>query len=134
MDEKAGKIASFTRAGLPWLLGACAVALYLLTLNGWVTLDSVAVTARVLGWDWWSPKVERPLFHLLTWPVRWITPGAQVGALNAFSAICAGLAVAQLARSVALLPHDRTREQRLREVGTGGLLSTSICWIPPFVS
>jgi tetratricopeptide (TPR) repeat protein len=48
-----------------------------------------------------------------------------------FAAGCAALTLALLARSVALLPHDRTNEQRLREPSEFSLLSIPTAWLPP---
>ena len=55
-------------------------------------------------------------------------------ALNLFSAVCAAATLALLARSVTLLPHDRTHEQRQREHGAFALLSIRRAWIPPMVA
>ena len=96
----------FVRDGLPWMVGAAALVVYLATLNHWVTLSSLALVTRVNGWSWQPPLVQ-PLLVLLTYPFRWL-PAAWVPlALNVFTAVCASLTLATLARSVALLPHDR---------------------------
>src|SRR5262249_11777483 len=52
-------------------------------------------------------------------------------ALNGFAAGCAALTLVLLARSVALLPHDRTNEQRLREQSEHSFLSIRSAWLPP---
>src|ERR1019366_4835998 len=44
------------------------------------------------------------------------------------------LSLALLARSVALLPHDRTHEQRQMEPGRNGLLSIPAGWLPPVLA
>jgi tetratricopeptide (TPR) repeat protein len=54
--------------------------------------------------------------------------------VNCFSAACAALTLALLARSVALLPHDRTEEQRTRERSLGALLSIPAAWLPPLLA
>jgi hypothetical protein len=51
-------------------------------------------------------------------------------ALNLFTALCAALTLGLLARSVHLLPHDRTREQRLREMGAHAMLSIRAAFLP----
>jgi hypothetical protein len=48
-----------------------------------------------------------------------------------FSALCGALALAQLARSVALLPHDRTNDQRERINNKHSLLTIPLAWLPP---
>src|SRR5206468_10690765 len=84
----------------------------------------------VAGWDWVLPH-QAPLFFVLTFPFRWLPAGWQAIALNAFSAVCAALTLALLARSVMLLPHDRTHEQRQRERSEFSLLSIPAAWLPP---
>ena len=55
-------------------------------------------------------------------------------ALNLFSAACGVLTLALLARSVALLPHDRTDEQRRREHSDYSTLSIPLAWVPPVLA
>jgi tetratricopeptide (TPR) repeat protein len=55
-------------------------------------------------------------------------------ALNLFSAVCAALTLALLARSVTLLPHDRTHEQRVRERSAFSFLSVRSAWVPPVLA
>lgn len=112
------------------MLAAAAVLVYLVTLNHFVTLNSLPIVARVTGWDW-APTLEGPVLYLLTYPIRWLPAGWQPGGLNVFSAVCAALTLALLARSVALLPHDRTRDQRQRERSEHSLLSLPTAWLPP---
>src|SRR5690349_8632530 len=104
----------FVPVFLPWLIAAGFLVIYLLTLNQWVSFESLSQVAKASGWTW-QPELYQPLnwlvtraFHLL--PVKLIPLS-----LNLFSAVCAVLTLALLARSVALLPHDRTEEQRQRE-------------------
>ena len=68
----------FVRDGLPWVVGAAALAVYLATLNHWVTLNSLALVTRVNGWNW-QPMLSQPLLCLLTFPFRWL-PAAWVPA------------------------------------------------------
>lgn len=120
----------FTRARLPWLVAAAALLVYALTLNRWLQLTSLPVVARVAGWDW-SPTLYAPLHFLVTYPFRWL-PGAVLPvALNLLAALFAALTLALLARSVTLLPFDRTREARQRERSESGLLSTPLAWVGP---
>jgi hypothetical protein len=99
----------FVQRVLPWIVAAGALVLYLLTLNHSATLGGLAKLAQVAGWDW-RPALVTPLHFVLTYPIRWLPAGWQLVALNLLSAACASLALGLLARSVALLPHDRTRE------------------------
>lgn len=124
---------AFARRVLPWVVLAGALALYLVTLNPWVTLESLQPWARVAGWTW-QPQVTEPLAYLVLYPVRWLPPPWQPLALNLVAAICAALTLALLARSVALLPQDRTKDQRVREDGDFGLLTIRLNWIPPLLA
>ncbi|HYE32837.1 MAG TPA: tetratricopeptide repeat protein [Methylomirabilota bacterium] len=117
------------RATLPFAIGIAVLALYLITLNQWVSVRSLGLVSKVTGWDW-TPITAAPLFHLLTWPLRLLPGGAQPIALNIFSALCGAVAVGLLARSIQLLPHDRTHDQRLRERSEFSLLSIRFAWLP----
>lgn len=118
---------------LPWIAGAVALVIYLITLNHWVTMASLPVVAKVTGWDWYPP-LQAPLHYVLTLPVRLLPTAWQPVALNGFAAICAAATIGLLARSVALLPHDRTREQRQREHSEFSLLSIRAAWLPPVLA
>ncbi|MEO6184310.1 MAG: DUF2723 domain-containing protein, partial [Verrucomicrobiota bacterium] len=124
---------------LPWIIAAGVLLVYLFTLSHWVTLKSLPVVSKIAGWDWnpgnlsWRPTTITPLHSLMTYPFGWLTGTSQLVALNFFSALCAALTMALLARSVSILPHDRTREQRQRE--TGKLFhSIPYAWLPPLVA
>lgn len=124
---------SFVRSYLPWLVAAGALAVFLFTLNRALSLTNVGGLARVAGWDW-RPVYQAPLYYLLTLPIRWLPQDFQLLASTVFSAVCGALTLALLARTVAILPHDRTREQRLRETHEHGLLGIKTAWIPPLLA
>ena len=94
---------------------------------------SETALANATGWEWRS-NVVAPLHVLLTFPVRWLPAAVQLTCLNLIAAVCASLALALLARSVALLPHDRTREQRGLERSDYSLLSIGAAWLPPVLA
>ena len=121
---------SFVQSRLPWIIAAAALVLYLITLNRWVSLASLPVVSGITDPDA-LPPLNGPLHFLVTYPFRWLPPGVQLIGLNLFAALCAALTLALLARSVALLPHDRTREQRQRERSELSLLSIPAAWAPP---
>ena len=123
---------TFATRFLPWIIAAILLLVYLFTLNHWVTLKSLPVVAKIADWDWRSTATA-PLHFLLTYPFRWLGESLQLPALNFFSALCAALTLALLARSVALLPHDRTREQRQRDTGTY-FLAIPYSWLPPLIA
>ena len=124
---------TFVSALLPWLVAAGGLAIYLVTLNHWVSLSSLQQVARLSGWTW-QPELYGPLFWLVTYPFRWLPAQLIPLALNSFAAVCAALSLALLARSVALLPHDRTHEQRLQETSRSGFLSIREAWLPPVLA
>jgi tetratricopeptide (TPR) repeat protein len=123
----------FVHFVLPWLVAAAGLLLFLLTLHDWVGFSSVEVVSRVAGWEWNTMQLG-PVTLLVTWPVRWIPPAWQTPALNALSALLAAITLGLLAKCVALLPHDRTREQRQRERSDFSFLTVPMAWLPPVVA
>lgn len=134
---------SFTQTWLPWLLGIAALVLLLGTLNrsfsfltdwmsalAYVRLPSAPAAARVAEW-FWFPEIVAPVFYVVTYPIRLMPEKMIPIALNIFSALCATLSLVQLARSIAILPHDRTRDQRERQANDHFLLSIPTAWLPP---
>jgi tetratricopeptide (TPR) repeat protein len=110
---------------LPWAVAAGALIVYLLTLNRWVSFSNWAQVAKASGW---------PLSWLVTYPAHWLPARMVPLALNLFSAVCAVLTLGLLARSVALLPHDRTEAQRARKRSEFALLSIRTAWLPPVLA
>lgn len=123
----------FVQRRLPWIVGGAMFVLYIVTLNRWPTFSGVMSLSQVLGWEW-RPSLVAPLHVLLTLPVKWLPGGLQLLALNLIEAACAALALALLARSVALLPHDRTKDQRQLERSDFSLLSIAAAWLPPVLA
>ncbi len=120
----------FVPRTLPWLLAAAAFVTYWLTLNHWVSLYNYQAVATISGWNW-QPEIYNPLYVVVTWPFRWL-PAAQIpAALNLFSAVCGALTLGLLARSVAILPQDRSDAQREREHSVFSFLTTGSAWLPP---
>jgi tetratricopeptide (TPR) repeat protein len=118
---------------LPWLLTVASFAFYWFTLNRWVSPFNLVTVAKISGWTW-LPEVANPISFLVTGPFRWLSPAQIPIALNVFSAGCAALTLGLLARSVALLPHDRTDEQRKRERSDFAFLTTGSAWLPPVLA
>ena len=130
MQDKQHPPYGFVHTVLPWIVTGGAFLVYVITLNHWVTLDSLPYVAKVTGWDW-VPPLQAPLFFVLTYPIRWLPADWQPITLNIFAATCSALSLELLARSVALLPHDRTHAQRQRERNEFSLLSHWSSWLPP---
>jgi len=120
----------FVQRGLPWVLAAGFLALYAITLTRWVSYQGLETLARAAGWNW-NLTYLQPLHFLVMYPVRWLPGGSQVIALNLFSAVCSVLTLALLARSVAILPFDRTRDQRQLERNEFSFLTIPVAWLPP---
>src|SRR5580692_3583504 len=112
----------YVRRVLPWLLGAAMLVVYVATLNSWVSFYNLRTVTKVSGWLW-LPDLESPFYHLVTLPFHLLPATAVPMVLNLFSAVCAALTLGLLARSVALLPHDRTEAQLVRERNEFGLLT-----------
>jgi hypothetical protein len=120
----------FVQRRLPWVVAGVFLLVYGLTLGRWVSYQGLPTLARAAGWEW-QLAFHAPLHYLLTYPVRWLPAGWQVIAVNAFSMVCSLLTLAILARSVAILPHDRTRDQRQLERNEFSLLGIPGAWLPP---
>ncbi len=131
-NPEAGQQISYVGRLLPWALAAGALMFYCVTLNHWVTLSSLFPVANVSGWT--QPDINHPLYWLVTYPLRWLPVKLIPLALNLLSAVWAAGVIGLLARSVALLPQDRTQEQRIRERSATGLLSISKAWLPPVLA
>src|SRR5687767_10196658 len=124
---------NFVQKRLPWIIGAVMLVVYFATISGWMTLPGVPNYARVLGWDW-QPILFAPVYHLLTYPLRFLPSEWQMLGLNVFSAICAALTIVLLARSLSILPCDRTRDQRALEQNEYSFLTIRTSWIPPLLA
>lgn len=133
MDSEQKIELGFVQRRLPWIIAAATFVLYAFTLSHHVSVAGINTLSRVAGWEWRS-NVTAPLHVLLTMPFSWLPAGTQLIALNLFSAACGALALGLLARSVALLPHDRTRGQRNVERSDYSLLSISTAWMPPILA
>jgi tetratricopeptide (TPR) repeat protein len=118
---------------LPWALGAAMFIIYLLTLNRWVTLANILPVAKASGFLW-QPELYNPLQFLVLLPFRLLPAAIVPLALNLFSAACAAVTLGLLARSVAILPRDRTGEQRARERSDFAFLTTRSAWFPPLLA
>ena len=118
---------------LPWVVAVSGLLVYLATLNHWISPNNISQVARLSG-DQPGAELYAPLYFLLTYPLHWLPAKLLPLALNIFSAVCGGLILMLLARSVALLPQDRTHQQRLREHGEFALLSIREAWLPPVLA
>ncbi|KAB2669845.1 MAG: tetratricopeptide repeat protein [Verrucomicrobia bacterium] len=116
-----------------WLPLACAVvalALYGVSLNHWVSIQSLPILAQIAAWNDEVP-VFHPLLYIVTRPLVLLPPSLLPIAANGLAAILAALAVGILARCVQLIPQDRTHAQRIRGHSDGRLLDIPLAWLPP---
>ena len=120
---------SFVRTVLPWAVAAGMLIFYWFTRTTFVTAQSVWPLAKASGMDWHASYIA-PLTYLVTYPVRWFPPSLQLFALNLIGALCAALSLGLLARSVAILPHDRTQLQRDKQIDENGFLGIRLAWVP----
>ncbi|HWD93400.1 MAG TPA: tetratricopeptide repeat protein [Verrucomicrobiae bacterium] len=130
---EAGAEKSFVSTLLPWIVAAFVAVIYLLTVNHWLSFRNMQFVARATG-QTWTAQTYWPVFILVTSPFRWLPHTWVPLAMNLFSVGCAFLALALLARCVALMPHDRTQKQRERQHGSLALLSIPTAWIPPVLA
>ena len=130
MEREKSSERSVTTTFLPWFVAGAGLLVYLFTLNHWVTTSSIVQVAKVSGWTW-QPETTGPLYWLVTLPFHLLPDKLVPLGLNLLSAICAALTLALLARSVSILPHDRTEDQRIRERSPSAILTLRAAWIPP---
>lgn len=123
----------FVTSILPWLIGLGALLVYLGTMSHWATFSSVGIVAQTSGWVW-QPDFNQPLAHVIYYPFRFLPEQLIPVALNSFNALLASLTLVLLARAVALMPHDRTSDQRDLENDPNGLFSGRSAWIPPVLA
>ena len=130
MSDNNNPLNSFAATRLPWVVAAGALVLYLATLHSWISFASLPAVSHVGGWHY-LPQTKQPLLYLVTLPLKLLPASALPFAMNGLAAVFGALTLALLVRSVALLPHDRTKEQRQREQSEHSLLSIGLNWMPP---
>ncbi len=129
MTDNSNPLKSFAVTRLPWAVALGSLVLYLATLHSWISFASLPAVSDVGGWNDLSQS-EAPLLYLLTLPLRMLPVSMMPTAMNVLAAVFGALTLAMLVRSVALLPHDRTKEQRQREQSAHSLLSLQSNWVP----
>ncbi len=130
MDDTPDSSRGFVPRILPLGVGAVAFMVYLLTLCHTVNHISLDPVFRGGGWLW-DLSYQTPLLYLVGLPFRFLSGAGYLMALNGLTALFASLVLAQLARSVALMPHDRTRDQRSRGHNDETILHIRLAWVPP---
>jgi hypothetical protein len=123
----------FNGTALPWLIAAAGMILYLTTLCHQVTTGSVSELMELGRWDWHGISFG-PLYYIVTYPARFMPFAWRLPMINGFAAVCGGLTLLLLARSVAILPQDRTEQQRDRQPDGSILMRGPLCWLPPVLA
>ena len=129
MTDNSNPLKSFAATRLPWAVALGSLVLYLTTLHSWISFASLPAVSDVGGWNDLSQSVA-PLLYLLTLPLKLLPASMVPMAMNVLAAVFGALTLAMLVRSVVLLPHDRTKEQRQREQSAHSLLSLRSNWMP----
>ena len=109
------------------------LALYLITLDRRISLENLQQVSSLDNLTWLA-ELSRAFSFLVTYPFHWLPAAWIPTAINLFAAICAALSLALLARCVALLPHDRTQEERERNHNKQAFLATRSAWLPPVLA
>ena len=133
MQEESRTPASTHGRLIPWIIAAAVLAVYLVTVSRWVTVQSLTLVAQVGGWDDNLPA-NAPVLYLLTRPLALLSAGILPLAGNLFTVLLAAATVWTLARCVQLLPQDRTYPQRIRGYADGRPLHTKLSWVPPVLA
>jgi len=133
MEAAPKSAAGWVQRRLPFLVVAAALLLYGLTLNRWARLETLQNLARVTGRDW-LPSIIAPLGSVFESGLKLLPAAWQPVSFNLLSAVFAALALGLLARTVSLLPFDRTREERMRERSPGSILTCPWAWVPPVLA
>lgn len=123
----------FVRARLPWVIAAGVLVLLLATVNSSISFRGFSTLSKASGWDW-RPAYIAPLHYLIMFPLRWFPAQWQPLTANVMSVLFSSLSMALLARSIAILPHDRTREQRQHERSEHSFLSIRFAWVAPLAA
>ncbi len=87
----------FAARQLPWIIAFGAFVVYLLTLNRWISLPGLPLAAMLTDFNNSLP-FSSPLSYLVTYPLRWLPPTAQIYGLNGLSALLAAVTLGILAR------------------------------------
>jgi len=123
----------FATRVLPWLIAVVFFLIYLVTLNRWVSANSLGLVSQISGWDGQVP-FQTPLVWLVTRPLLLLgEQNLPVGA-NVLTALLAAASLGLLARCVAIFPADRTHAQRIRGQLDGLPLDIPFNWVPPLLA
>jgi len=133
MDEAPVSSRLFVTRKLPWILAGLALVIFTLTRNPWIGANSLRPVFEAAGWGF-ENHFAQPIHQIFGRLVAPWTGSAFPGQANLLTAVLAAWVVFLLARSVALLPHDRRHEERIREFSDIALLTIPLAWVPPVLA
>ena len=133
MDDASVSSRLFVTRKLPWILAATVFAVFLLTRNVWIGVNSLRPVYEAAGWGF-ENAFSQPLNQIFGLIVSSLAGARFPAQANILTAVMAAAVVYLLARSVALLPHDRRHEERIREFSDIALLSIRLAWVPPVLA
>jgi tetratricopeptide (TPR) repeat protein len=133
MDEAPVSSRLFVTRKLPWILAGVAFAAFLITRNAWIGPNSLRAVFEAAGWGF-ENDFAQPLHQIFGMALSSLTGPKFPGQANLLTAAMAAVVVYLLARCVALLPHDRRHEERIREFSDIALLTIPLAWVPPVLA
>ena len=133
MDDAPVSSKLFVTRRLPWILAVAAFVVFLLTRNAWIGVNSLRPVYEAAGWGF-DNAFSQPLNQIFGFVVSSLTGTGFPAQANILTAAMAAAVVYLLARCVALLPHDRRHEERIREFSDIALLTIPLAWVPPVLS
>ncbi|MBM3847305.1 MAG: hypothetical protein FJ405_13610, partial [Verrucomicrobia bacterium] len=114
---------------VPWIAIAIVGLIYVITMERWFSVTNLSYLTLINGWDW-RVYSGSPLTYLAIRPLGLLPVSVQPAALSCLSAAFILGSLWLLARTVRILPQERTRLQRHRKLEEGGILPDSIAWMP----
>lgn len=130
MDEKSAPARGPAPRTLPFLVAVPALVLYLATVCRWLNPLNIETVGQTAGWLWQLPY-QNPLLFLVCLPLRVLPDSLYPLGCNLLAAVMGAATLWLLARSVMLLPYDRTREGRIRGHADDTQLHIPLAWVPP---
>ena len=133
MDDAPVSSRLFVTRRLPWILALTVFAVFLFTRNSWIGVNSLRPVYEAAGWGF-DNAFSQPLHQIFGALVSSLTGSRFPSQANILTAAMAAAVVYLLARCVALLPHDRRHEERIREFSDIALLTIPLAWVPPVLA
>ena len=130
MDEKPAYSSRLAPRMLPWMVALAALVVYWITVCRWLNPLNLEAVGQASGWLWQLPY-HTPLMFLVCLPLRVLPDSLYPIGANLMAGVFGAVTLGLLARSIALLPYDRTREGRIRGHADEPSLHIRFSWVPP---